>query len=239
MPGSVLSQEADLLFDKSLWHFPSSTSVFCTNAAGKEKKKRYCCRVTSIDSTNLVNLVMLYLSNAKPLLSLNHWKMCEDIYRLQVCARCFKDYFNVKFFQYLCIPSAVHATFLCFHTLSSPQFCCLKLTALASCCTLAEIRCPLLLRGTAITICMYCGRKPPGDTGLVLFKNQTLAGQGKQQMIVLPMIHLPLVPPRDYSTVWIALRSPTAARSEADEEQKGRERIKCPRESRIRGKDVC
>lgn len=39
MPGSVLSQEADLLFDKSLWHFPSSTSVFCTNAAGKEKKK--------------------------------------------------------------------------------------------------------------------------------------------------------------------------------------------------------
>lgn len=136
-------------------------------------------------------------------------------------------------------PISCHATFLCFHTLSSPQFCCLKLTALASCCTLAEIRCPLLLRGTAITTCMYCGRKPPGDTGLVLFKNQTLAGQGKQQMIVLPMIHLPLVPPRDYSTVWIALRSPTAARSEADEEQKGRERIKCPRESRIRGKDVC
>lgn len=72
---------------------------------------------------------------------------------------------------------------------------------LASCCTLAEIHCPLLLRRTAITIYMYCGHKPPGDSGLVLFKSQTLAGQGKQQMIVLPMIRLPLVPLQDYSIV--------------------------------------
>lgn len=85
---------------------------------------------------------------------------------------------------------------------------------------------------------MYCGHKPPGDSGLVLFKSQTLAGQGKQQMIVLPMIRLPLVPLQDYSIVWIVQRSPTAACSEADKEQKGRECIKCPCESRITGKDT-
>lgn len=79
---------------------------------GKKSQRR---RVTSIDSTNLVTQ---YLNNVKSLLCLNNWKMYEDIYRFQVCTCCFKDHFNMKFFQCLWIQSAVHATFyICFNIL--------------------------------------------------------------------------------------------------------------------------